>query len=146
MTQFHDDLDGQLDRLREILLSGDREEIRKLKDIIERQEELSKRVKPIIDKEVAHIKNDFSNTFGKEVEAEFEKKLRLSEGLLIQVLAPIMGKMIKKYLSKEMQKIKDPLSPLSDNIIQSVLSFLALKPVKCGWLNWKITNQRYKTF
>lgn len=132
MTKFHDDLES-LDRLREILLSSDREkircleeenqrleeEVRHLKEIIEQEEELSKRVAPIMSKEVVRMKDGFSGTFGEEVKVEFEKNLRLSENLLIQVIGPIMGKMIKKYLNKEMQKLKDQI----DHQVKTTFSF-----------------------
>ncbi len=123
MTKFHDDLDGQLDRLREILLSGDREkiqrleeenqnlkeQIRDLKDVIEQQEKLTERVKPIIDKEVAHIKSNFSDTFGGEVDVEFDKKFSESEDLILTIISPMMGKLIKKYISLEIQQLKEKI-------------------------------------
>lgn len=123
MTKFHDDLDDQLDRLREILLSDDREKIRYIEEenrnlkekiqniveIIEQQEELSKRVKPLIDKEVAHIKSNFSDTFGGEVDMEFDKKFSKSEDLILTIISPMMGKLIKKYTSIEIQKLKDKI-------------------------------------
>jgi len=134
MTQFHDNFDGQqLKRLREILLSEDRitiqrleernqqleQTIQQLEEIIERKELLSERVDPIIDNKISDIKNDFSNVLGAEVGLEFEKKLADSEDLILTAISPLMGKMIKKYISKEFQKLKENI----DNKLKSTFSF-----------------------
>ncbi len=109
MPDGSDNIDEKLAVIRHILLHGDRARIEQLENIINDTNLLGEHVNPIIDNRVADIKEDFSNTFGKEVGAEFEKKLLLSEDLLLTVLSPMMGKMIRKYISKEMQELKDKI-------------------------------------
>lgn len=134
MTQFHDNLDDvQLKRLRDILLSEDRAiiqrleeknrqlelKLQQLKEIIEGKELLSERVDPIIDNKILHIKNNFSSTLGPEVGMEFEKKLVDSEDLMLTAVSPLMGKMMKRYIGKEFEKLKENI----DNNIKSTFSF-----------------------
>ena len=103
------DMDEKLAVLRHILLHGDRARIEQLENIINDTNLLSEHINPIIDNRIANIKDDFSNTFGKEVGSEFEKKLLLSEDLLLTVLSPMMGKMIKKYIGIEIKKLQDKI-------------------------------------
>jgi len=109
MPDTSDNMDEKMAVIRHILLHGDRARIEQLENIINDTNLLSEHVKPIIDNRITDIKGDFSNTFGKEVGAEFEKKLRLSEDLLLTVLSPMMGKMIKKYVSTEIKKLQDKI-------------------------------------
>jgi len=109
MPDTSDNIDEKLAVIRHILLHGDRSRIEQLENIINDTNLLSEHVNPIIDSKINDIKGDFSNTFGKEVGAEFEKKLMLSEDLLLTVLSPMMGKMIKKYISVEIKKLQDKI-------------------------------------
>lgn len=109
MPDTSDKLDEKLAVIRHILLHGDRARIEQLEDIINDASLLGERVNPIIDDKISDIKGDFSNAFGKEVGAEFDKKLMLSEDLLLTVLSPMMGKMIKKYISIEIKKLQDKI-------------------------------------
>ncbi len=102
-------IDEKLAVIRHILLHGDRARIEQLEEIIQNTDLLSEHVNPIIDHKIANIKDDFSNVFGNEVGTEFEKKLLLSEDLLLTVLSPMMGKMMRKYISKEIQGLKDKI-------------------------------------
>lgn len=104
-----DNIDEKLAVIRHILLHGDRARIEELERIINDTNLLSEHVNPIIDNKIVEIKGDFSNTFGKEIATEFEKKLLLSEDLLLTVLSPMMGKMIRKFISKEIQELKDKI-------------------------------------
>jgi len=119
MTMYRDDIDEKLNVIRHILLSEDREKIQKIEEIIENTELLGERIDPIIDNKIADIKNDFHSVFGQEVGQEFEKKLALSEDLLLTVISPMMGKMIKRYINGEIQKIKDSI----DQKVKRTFSF-----------------------
>jgi len=109
MPDTPDNMDEKLAVIRHILLHGDRARIEQLEKIIQNTDLLSEHVDPIIDHKITNIKGDFSNTFGKEVGAEFEKKLLLSEDLLLTVLSPMMGKMIRKFISIEIKKLQDKI-------------------------------------
>jgi len=109
MPDTSENIDEKLAVIRHILLHGDRARIEQLENIINDTDLLSEHVNPIIDDKIANIKDDFSNTFGKEVGSEFEKKLLMSEDLLLTVLSPMMGKMIKKYISIEIKKLQDKI-------------------------------------
>jgi|GEM_PF-497810 len=119
MTVHHDDLDEKLAVIRHILLHGDRARIEQIEDIIESTELLSERVNPIIDTKITDIQNNFSGVFGEQVGQEFESKLHQSEDLLLTVISPMMGKMIKKYINGEIQKIKDNI----DRKVKTTFSF-----------------------
>ncbi len=109
MPDTSDNIDEKLAVIRHILLHGDRARIEELENIINDANLLSEYVNPIIDQKIVNMKDDFSDTFGKEVGAEFEKKLLLSEDLLLTVLSPMMGKMIKKFINIEIKKLQDKI-------------------------------------
>jgi len=109
MPDTSDNIDEKLAVIRHILLHGDRARIEQLENIINDTNLLSEHVNPIIDNKITDIKNDFSNKFGTEVGLEFERKLLMSEDLLLTVLSPMMGKMIRKYISIEIKKLQDKI-------------------------------------
>jgi len=109
MPNTSNNIDDKLAVIRHILLHGDRARIEQLERIIQNTDLLSQHVDPIIDDKIANIKKDFSSTFGNEVGAEIEKKLILSEGFLLTVISPMMGKMIRKFIAIEMQTLKDKI-------------------------------------
>lgn len=109
MPDRPDNIEDKMAVIRHILLHGDRARIEQLENIVNDTDLLSEHVDPIIDNKIANIKDDFSNTFGKEVGSEFEKKLLSSEDLLLTVLSPMMGKMIKKFVSIEIKKLQDKI-------------------------------------
>lgn len=113
MSKMPDPSDNNIDEklavIRHILLHGDRTRIEQLENIIQNTDLLSQHVDPIIDNKIVNIKENFSTTFGNEVGQEFEKKLQLSEDLLLTVISPMMGKMIRKYVSIEIQALKDKI-------------------------------------
>lgn len=120
------DADKQLAIIREILLHGDREQIqelqekiRELQTIIDSREEIEQRVKPILDDRIAEIKNDFPIVFGQEVGQEVEKKLLLSNDLLLTAISPMMGKMIKRYIAQQFQELKESI----DRSVKNNFSF-----------------------
>ncbi len=119
MTNHQDDVDRQLAILRDILLHGDREKIQKLQEIIDSKDELEKRIQPILDDRIESIKDNFPTVFGDEVNREVEKKLLLSNDLILTAISPLMGKMIRKYIGQQIGELKDKI----DRQVKHTFSF-----------------------
>ncbi len=109
MMDHQDNVNQQLAIIRDILLHGDREEIKKIKGIIDSRVEMETRIQPIIDENISHIKKNFPEVFGKEVSLEVEKKILLSNDLILTAISPLMGKMIKRYITIQFQELKESI-------------------------------------
>lgn len=97
----------QLKQLKEILLQDDRTEVAELRAIIFNKEQLSDKVSPIIKEHLEFLKENFSTEYEAVVGDMVAKKLEASQDDLLNVLYPVIGKMIKKFIGNEFQKLKD---------------------------------------
>jgi hypothetical protein len=97
----------QIDVIRTILLEKDRAELKRLENILEREDLLSERVSPIIEKELDAFEQHLPRTYHLAVEKIIERKLRASQDELLDVLYPLMGKMIRKYIAQQLQALKE---------------------------------------
>ncbi len=101
-------------KLKQILLEDEKEEwqainqqLRLTDEKIEDREQLETRVQPILDDQVVHIKRNFSTLFGEEVTQSIRDQIRDSREEVIEALYPIIGKMIKKYVVKELELLSE---------------------------------------
>ena len=101
-------------KLKQILLEEERaaqqsvqEKIRRTDSKIENREELEARITPILEDKMGHVKRNFSVLFGEEVTKSIRDQIRDSKEEVIEALYPIMGKMIKKYIIKELEMLSE---------------------------------------
>lgn len=107
-----------MDKLRDILLAEDREELQRLKNVLDNPLLLSKRVSPIIEERIDFIKNNFPVEFRLAVEKIVEQKLELSKEELLEIIYPTLGLMIRKYIQHQFQQLKDNLEEQIRNTFQ----------------------------
>ncbi len=108
----HTDLENEqlkLEKLRHILMSSEREELESLRTDIHDPIRLAGLVDPLIDKKIIYLKENFPDHFGRQVNDLVETKIAASHDELVTVLYPVMGKMIKKYIGNEFQKLRESL-------------------------------------
>lgn len=105
--------DKLLEDLRHILLHKDREELEELKRILQTPEELEKYTASIIDKRVEQrverLRSEFRSEFGEPVEQIIEHKIEMSKNELLDVLTPVFGKMIRKYISLQFKLLREQI-------------------------------------
>jgi hypothetical protein len=109
---------AMLGQIRSILLKDDRNEIDSIKKTLYNKEELAKEVSPIVEERVQYIKDNFRKEFGKPVDKIVEMKLEESKEQLLNVIYPVLGQMIRKFVNYQFQLLKDRI----DNQVNSVFS------------------------
>lgn len=118
-------------QLRKILLEQDWEERKELAQKLEQldselntREKLEQRVNPILQDQEARIQRDFPVLFGPQITESIKKQIKESQDEVVEVLYPIIGRMIKKYITNEIQMLSDKIDA------QMELAF--------SWEGWKI--------
>lgn len=96
-----------LDEIRDILLRKDRDALQRLEGILERRELLSERVVPIIEEQLEQFKEHFPYAYRQAVERLIERKLRESQEELLNLIYPILGKMIRRYIAQQLQALRE---------------------------------------
>lgn len=99
-------------KLQELLFVDDgeltdsiRQEIESLRDEIRGQKEVEERVMPLIDGKVEYMQENFAELFGPAMAATIKKQIVESQDEMIDALYPIIGRLIRKFLAKELERI-----------------------------------------
>lgn len=118
MKPFRMDERLMLDKLKQILLSEDREELQRLKKVLDDRALLSQKIAPIIEERLDFIKHNFPVEFRLAVEKIVEQKLETSKEELLDIIYPTLGQMIRKYIQHQFQQLKDNLEEQIRNTFQ----------------------------
>ncbi len=108
-----------LEKLREILLERDREELQEVKRLLNDPVEVSKRVSPIFDEKLRYLKDNFPREFGTMVDETIDKRLKSSQEELLNIIYPVLGQMIRKFVSQQFQMLKDSIDYQVKNTFSS---------------------------
>lgn len=102
------------DKLREILLEKDWEErdefAQKLSDLddqLNSRNRLEEKLQPILDDERENLRHRFPELFGPQITESISKQIRESQDEVVEALYPILGRMIKKYITNEIEKLSE---------------------------------------
>ena len=98
-----------LDRLREILLKEDRERIEALEEVINDLEKLSPKVNPIIIQHLNTMRDEFPMEYQKIVDEMIDWKLKGAQEKILDLIYPVIGKMIRKYVKLQFQQFRENL-------------------------------------
>lgn len=119
------------DKLKEILLEQDREDrdelaqkLEELNSQLNDREKLEERVNPILTDQEGALKKNFSKLFGPQITESISTQIKESQDEVVEVLYPIIGRMIKKYITSEMEKLSEKVDA------QMELAF--------SWEGWKL--------
>ena len=122
--------DERLSILKDILLTDEREYAQKVEeklkvveDIVNKQKELSERVNPIIEQRLTDFVLEIPKTLGPTITEALKNEIKNSQDAVVEVLFPIIGKMIKKYIQQEMQILSEQINAK----MNSAFSFEGLK-------------------
>jgi len=107
----------RLQLLKEILLTDEKEvtshlieKIARLEKVIEEQEELAKHVNPIVDVKIDAFVKEMPTTISPVITKALKNEIKNSQDAVVEALFPIIGKMIKKYISHEIQLLNDRIT------------------------------------
>lgn len=102
--------DNRFELLRELLLEDDREKFSALSEEIIEREKLSKRVSPLVDEKIEDLRNKFPEYFGHTITETIKVQIRDSQDEVIEALYPIMGKLVKKAIFSEINKLTEKVN------------------------------------
>ncbi|MCG8385006.1 MAG: hypothetical protein MJA30_05660 [Cytophagales bacterium] len=109
-------------KLKQILFDEEWSESRKLaqkleevNNKIENRKELQPRVEPILNDKVDFLQQNFSSLFGPQVTRTIKTQIKESQDEVVEALYPIIGKMIKKYIARELELLSEKIDRQLDN-------------------------------
>jgi len=126
----------KLTLLKDLLLTDDRayaasihEKLSALEEIINEQKKLSNKVDPIIDDKLEEFIDEIPETLGPTITEALAEQIKNSKDQVVEALYPIMGKMIKKYISQE-------INLLTERINKQLESSFSAKSWKRKFRSW----------
>lgn len=108
-----------LNQLQDILLKEDRAVIERLQKTMDDPVLLSEKISPIIEERMRFFKKNFPKEFQTTIDKIIDKKLKSSQEEILNVIYPVMGKMIKKYVAHQIQIVKDSIDESIKNTFSS---------------------------
>ncbi len=127
-----------LNQLQSILLKEERLAIERLQETIEDPVLLSEKIRPIIEERMLFFKENFPKEFKVTVDKMIEVKLKASQEEILDVIYPVMGKMIKKYVNHQIQMLKDSID---ESIKKTFFSKGILWRLKNSLFGIKVSDQ-----
>lgn len=124
--------DKRFELLRELLLEDDREKFDALSQEVLMQDKMAARVTPIIDGKIENLREKFPEYFGRTITKTIKYQIKESQDEMVDALYPIMGKLVKKAIISEINK-------LSDRINESVQNTFSFKGVS-EWFKKRVSG------
>ncbi len=107
----------KLYKLKELLLTEDRdfanlilEKLDLLEKIIYVENNLSDKISPIINKKISDFSVEMNEKMGPIVSMSLSSEIKNSQDKIVDILFPIIGKMIKKFVQQEMKTLSDSIN------------------------------------
>ncbi len=97
-------------QLRDILLHEDRAKLQELQQVLSTQNLLAQRIDPIIEEHLVYLKANFPDNYERVVDKLIETKLKDSQQEIIDIIYPMLGRMIAKYINHQFQQLKDSIN------------------------------------
>lgn len=118
--------DEKLSIIKDILLTDEREysasiekKIRNLENILNTEEQLATKVKPIIDQKLNEFVKEIPDTLGPVITKALKEEIKNSQDAVVEALYPIIGKMIKRFIQHEIKMLSDKIN----NQVNKTFSF-----------------------
>lgn len=108
-THISIESDPAMEKVRTIIMRKDRKEIEQLRHILDTREELSPRVIPIIEQELEFFKEKFPEEFEHVIHKLIDQRIKESQDAILDVMYPMVGKMVQKYVNQQFQLLRDRL-------------------------------------
>ena len=102
--------DKRFELLRELLLEEDREKFKALSDEIVLREKMADTVDPLIDDKIDDLRENFPEYFGGTITETIKTQIRDSQDEVVDALYPIMGKLIKKAIVVEINRLSESIN------------------------------------
>jgi hypothetical protein len=96
-------------QLRDILLRDDRETILAVKKVLDDKSLLSEKISPIVEEHLENMRQHFPQEYEQLVNKMIEQKLKSSQKEIVEVIYPVLGQMITKFISLQFQMLKESI-------------------------------------
>jgi hypothetical protein len=96
-------------QLRDILLRDDRETLSAVKKVLDDKALLSDRIGPIVEEHLENMRQNFPQEYEQLVNKMIEQKLKSSQKEIVEVIYPVLGQMITKFISLQFQMLKESI-------------------------------------
>jgi len=113
--------EDQFDQLKQLLFREEIEKFETISEEINDEARLEQKVQPILEKRIAELQADFPDQFGPVITEALKVQIKESQEEVIEVLSPIMGRLIKKYVQMEIAKLTESI----DQRMRELFSFKA---------------------
>lgn len=108
--------ENEIDKLKQLILDTDLEKLEqidlRLREIAHDlyvRERLEKHVDPIVDSKIETFQREIPETMGPAITAALRKQIKDSQQEIIDLLYPLIGKMISKYIRVEIQRLSEKM-------------------------------------
>lgn len=125
--------DNRFELLKKILLEDDREKLEALNEEVIQKEEFSNKVALLIDEKIEALRINFPKDFGGTITETIKAQIKDSQEEVVEALYPIMGKLVKKFIVVEIEK-------LSRNINKTLKDKFSFKQIFKRFLKGKKNN------
>lgn len=107
----------KLVKLRELLLQEDRnfaqeilQKLDHLEETVYVESNLSDKIQPIVEKRIVDFAADLDQKFGPLVSTALASEVKNSQDKIVDILFPLLGKMIKKFVQQEVKLLSDNIN------------------------------------
>lgn len=117
----------RLDKLKDILLREDREKIQDIQNKVEDPTYIQEKVSPIFEEQFNQLRQNFPEEYEAKVNQLIDEKLESSQEAIVNVIYPVLGQMIKKYVTLQIQSVKDAVDDRIKNTFTVKTFFQRMK-------------------
>jgi hypothetical protein len=109
MTDSTDNELKLMGQLKDILLRDDRSMLLELQRTINEKELLEQKINPIVEEHMAFLRENFPKEYTQIVNRMVEQKIKSSQAEIVDMLYPVLGGMITKFINFKFQELKDSI-------------------------------------
>ena len=113
------DREDRIAELRAILLGQERGQIAALREVLDNKKQLATRVSPIIEERLDTLKTNFSQELGSLVDNAITTKLDDSREALLDLIYPVLGRMIRKFVAQQMEELKNSIDAQTSELLSA---------------------------
>jgi len=106
----------KIEILKDILFTDDREfeeriskRVEMLERTVNKKKQLSKKVDPLIEHQLAEFTKSIPQTLGPTITATLKEEIKNHKDEVVDALYPVLGKMVKKYVAQEMKLLSEKI-------------------------------------
>ena len=108
-------LRGELDQLEVELQKHERQMI-VVENEVKDPKHLQEKIQPIINDKIKELKTNFYDLFGEEVKDTVNTEIRNSQDEFIEAVYPIIGKLVKRYVSYQFELFTEAMEEQRRNV------------------------------